>query len=568
MNKQDILNDLDKHSDEQLVAYVQQGVLSDDDLQPSASFPRKRYQALKEALATAQNRAQKAEQDAWAQAQKDNTIKAYEDFLRSYPQSQKAREARRSIERLQMDQEARGSWEYALSINTVEAYKDFLSSYPQSSWASEAHSRIDQLRQEEEDRVWRGVDGCGDPQRLRDFISAYPNSPRCSEAQAQIQAIAQVCLHGTALDQLISFLKDPSNQAFSIQRIKGDITNGKVDKDEFLRYIVKKEINLVPHQVLYELKQNGLYSDSDLLASGLAPDLICLLSETAKNFSKGEKLGEISPGCTEVYFWGIPSSGKTCALGALLKSAQEKGMQACACQGYGYMNELMNVFSPGEYSLLPGSTPTDAIYEMRFDLADAKKRKHPFAFVDLAGELFRDIHKHYAGSLDPDGAELLSQLEGILMTNRTKNRKIHFFVLEYNGHHRKIDGIYQDQYLGSAALWLKDNGVLAKDTDAIYILVTKSDLVDDQDNLQKELSQYIIEHYGGFYQAMRSLCEDNDINGKQLPVIPFSVGDVYLQNICKPSLKAADEVLGIIMDHSVNLGRNGWWGKLLKFFKA
>lgn len=568
MNKQDILNDLDNHSDEELVAYVQQGVLSHDDLQPSASFPRKRYQALKEALATAQNRAQKAEQDAWAQAQNDDTIEAYKDFLSSYPQSHLVSEARSRIERLQMDQEARGSWEYAQSDGSVKAYEDFLRSYPQSSWAVEARQRIAGIHQDREESDWYSVDGCGDPQRLRDFIRTYPNSPRCSEAQAQIQAIAQVWLHGTPLEQLISFLKDPSNQAFSIQRIKGDITNGKVDKDEFLSYIVDHDINLVPHQVLYELKQDGLYSDSDLLDSGLPQDLIRLLGDPAKNFSKGGDLRSISPGCTEVYFWGIPSSGKTCALGALLKSAQEKGMQEYDCQGYDYMSKLMNVFSPGKYSLLPGSTPTDAIYEMRFDLEDAKKRKHPFAFVDLAGELFRAIYQHHAGKLDPSLLPLLEQLEEILLTNRTENRKVHFFVLEYNGHHREIDGIYQDQYLKSAALWLKDNGVLAKDTDAIYILVTKSDLVDDQKNLESALKRYIREHYGGFYKAMLRLCEDNDINGKQLPVIPFSVGDVYLQNICKPSLKAADEVLGIIMEDSVNLGRNGWLGKLLNFFKA
>ena len=47
----------------------------------------------------------------------------------------------------------------------------------------------------------------------------------------------------------------------------------------------------------------------DALSKTVFPD-VAPLSQVSK-----------SP-CTEVYFWGIPSSGKSCALGAILSSAK------------------------------------------------------------------------------------------------------------------------------------------------------------------------------------------------------------------------------------------------------
>ena len=61
---------------------------------------------------------------------------------------------------------------------------------------------------------------------------------------------------------------------------------------------------------------------------------------------------------TEVYFWGIPSSGKSCAIGAIL-SALDKGMVTynykgknenvvmhaeLKCQGFGYIKALLGLF--------------------------------------------------------------------------------------------------------------------------------------------------------------------------------------------------------------------------------
>ena len=43
--------------------------------------------------------------------------------------------------------------------------------------------------------------------------------------------------------------------------------------------------------------------------------------DSAITFRTPEKLDRIHKQSTEIYFWGIPSSGKSCALGAILSVA-------------------------------------------------------------------------------------------------------------------------------------------------------------------------------------------------------------------------------------------------------
>ena len=67
--------------------------------------------------------------------------------------------------------------------------------------------------------------------------------------------------------------------------------------------------------------------------------------ESAQSFSTPEKLDKIHKQSTEIYFWGIPSSGKSCALGAILSVAASgkvaHSMDAdTESQGYGYMTKL------------------------------------------------------------------------------------------------------------------------------------------------------------------------------------------------------------------------------------
>ena len=287
---------------------------------------------------------------------------------------------------------------------------------------------------------------------------------------------------------------------------------------------------------------------------------------------------------TEIYFWGIPSSGKTCALGAILSVAQNGDIARSMtldteCQGYEYLNLLPQCFDLTKpVTILPEGTPPDCSYEMGFDLEDQDRKTHPITCVDFAGEMIRTIYRKHAGkSLSDTEQRALTDFTNLLggkdengkpIGNRTNNRKIHFFVVEYGAEQREYDGLPQKNLLASAVSYIDEIGVFKDNTDAIYLIVTKVDKIkasSDEDR-NKKLAKYVRTNYSTYFGNLEKVCAKYRINGGDVPVIPFSLGTVCLQDMCKIDAKYANEVVKIILErsHGYSTGKKGWFEKTFK----
>jgi hypothetical protein len=97
-----------------------------------------------------------------------------------------------------------------------------------------------------------------------------------------------------------------------------------------------------------------------------------------------------------------------------------------------------------------------------------------------------------------------------------------------------------------------------KTSDAIYVVLTKCDLLLDENgnNVSEERSKQIeysrkfldAQGYGSFIESLKSICRENSINGGRLTLEPFSLGKVYFQQICNFDGKYADRLLDILME--------------------
>ena len=171
-------------------------------------------------------------------------------------------------------------------------------------------------------------------------------------------------------------------------------------------------------------------------------------------------------------------------------------------------------------------------------------------------------------SLKSDVHEVLKTLNKILIDNRTSNRKIHFFVIEYGAEDRKYKGVPQGTYLQSAVAYINQTGIFKKDTDAVYILVTKVDKANAVGNeLREKLKSYISTKYFGFYNGLKRICEDNEINRGQVVIQPFTLGDVCFQYYCRFNAKAASDVVKAILTRSYGY-RPGKLKKLIDKLKS
>lgn len=458
-------------------------------------------------------------------------------------------------------------WAEAKKINTKEAYQNYLSSHPEGAYRNDARDCIYQLEASEQsvisDEAWDSVDKTS-IESIQSFIGAHPNSQYRTEAINLLKELIKESYMGIGIDALIKQIEaisvdklilDPETAIF--EKIAQYINNKKITPNDLINAIADDN-NLISSAVARKLWDKNIIADFS--PTGIEGDFIAhmMCNIEPKSFDMPKSIERITKTpCTEIYFWGIPSSGKTCALGAILSSANSGRVAVSMqkepdCQGYGYMTELANIFEKDRVCTLPAGTPTHAIYEMGFILEDKSGKEHHITCIDLAGELTKCMYKHDAGKqLTDQQQEVLNTLTSILIDNRTSNRKMHFFVLEYGAENREYEGLPQRDWLDAAVAYIQRTGIFQKDTDAIYLLITKADKAKAVGpELQNKLRDYITNNYQAFYNGLKKICKQNEINGGNVMIQPFTLGKVCFQNYCKFKDDTAAAVVEIIMNRS------------------
>lgn len=491
---------------------------------------------------------------------------------------------RKDVQRLLSNTEEE-DWQKAIEKNTIEQYMSFLKTYPDSVHADMARNNILKIEQEADNDfkqgIWDSIDK-SNIQDLRQFILNNPEDPHCNEARRLINSIQEEEFLGFDIDALIERLKaiqtdfnilDPEQAMFDV--VKEYLDKRRIKVNDILS-ILQRDNNFFTPSFLRKMISEGLLTYEDFVSIGIDKRFIRNLAkgEVATRFAIPRKLEKINKISTEIYFWGIPSSGKSCALGAILSVANSgKVAKSMAkdpdCQGYGYMNRLSHLFtSDGTVGVLPERTDVSATYEMAFDLEDETGAVHPITCVDLAGEVMLCMYKADAGeSLDEKQVEALDTVTRILIDNRTVNRKIHFFVLEYGGEDRKYEGLNQTVYLDAALRYIERTNIFKSETDAIYLMLTKVDKTGVKgQEMVNMLSDYVDEYYKGFFQGLEKICRESEINGGCVERIPFSLGSVCFQDYCLFNEAPAANVVKKILTRSKGF-KNGKLQKSLKIFK-
>jgi outer membrane protein assembly factor BamD (BamD/ComL family) len=128
----------------------------------------------------------------WQQAQQQNTVQAYQQYIQQYPQSDHVAAARQQIAHIQQQkemQQARADWQRAQQANTPQAYQQFLQQHPDSQFAANAKQQVQQMQAAQD---WMRVQQSNNPQALQAFIAQYPNSPQAAQARQELTRIQQV----------------------------------------------------------------------------------------------------------------------------------------------------------------------------------------------------------------------------------------------------------------------------------------------------------------------------------------------------------------------------------------
>lgn len=350
-----------------------------------------------------------------------------------------------------------------------------------------------------------------------------------------------------------------------------------------LKILLRDDHNLVDASVVHQLVKANVITKEELVNDCfLDPGFVEMLGTSLVDMAECDgNIHIVDGGNTEVYLWGIPSSGKTCALGALLcslrhdKDVTNRMVAIESSQGYGYMAQLEEVFPiSNAICKLPGRTPTKTNFAIGLELEDTKGYVHPITLIDMAGELFCYLHWVAVGKTGDydDHRKALGSFFRILVDNPTGNRKIHLFVVEYGREGKRYKDTLQDQYLTTGLTYLKNTGVLANHTDGIYVLVTKTDKIHENlapgETPEHHVVKFIEANYPNFIGLLRRYCREFEICGGNLPpVFPFDIGDVCFQNFCRLNTDTAKVVAReILIGESKGFTQNPMKRKLMEIF--
>ena len=420
---------------------------------------------------------------------------------------------------------------------------------------------------------WEAVDKTN-IESINMFLELNPYHPMAREARKLVNQLIREAEVPRGPEWLKRELAGSSkNPMVLVEIVIEAFENQRITPQE-LRALFAQDPNFLPREAVEILFEDGYLTGKDLEMAGIDRAFVGIIDKTNPDFIDSPVSTDfmqnpqmINQVCQEIYFWGMPSSGKTCALGAILSAAGTGHVAKTieknpGCRGYDYMRQLSQIFEPGKISVLPTGTSASFVSDMSFWLLDQEDRRHSVTMIDLAGEMLHAMYLVDQGlynQLTPDQQTGYSCMRNLLVDNRSRNSKIHFFVLEYGGHERREKGIRQVDMLDGALSHIKNLGIL-QNTDAVFILMTKADKAFDQPgDVNEVLQNYVKTHYQAFYNNLR--LNSKHINGGKVEMIPFSIGEVCFQDLCRFDDETANDVVRLFLERTVG-EKTGKVGKI------
>jgi ribosomal 50S subunit-associated protein YjgA (DUF615 family) len=144
---------------------------------------RRRFSVVSAALLTvAALAACSSARDDFDKASAQNTVAAYQDFLKHHPDTDLAVQARDKIQTLQDEQ----AWSSAQKSDTVEAFQQYLHDQPNGVHAADSRDRITALQRT---AAWKTALADGKQPAIEAFLQKYPQGPEADQARSELQQL-------------------------------------------------------------------------------------------------------------------------------------------------------------------------------------------------------------------------------------------------------------------------------------------------------------------------------------------------------------------------------------------
>lgn len=347
--------------------------------------------------------------------------------------------------------------------------------------------------------------------------------------QITIEEFTAAGLSQDKINQIVSSLttkEQTESNAAKRKELLDKVVRGRVSADE-----VKSSIN------------SGNFSFNDLLDAGINDRIVNSLKHYCNSnritmFRNINQLPPMEEGRTDVYFVGVPGSGKSTMLSGLLNLANRNGVlmpDIYNNDGSIYQTQLISDLNRG---VLPNATASGSYNYVALSLKDDDGAKHPFNIVEVPGENYVNMFNN------GDVGEFLNYISN-------SNKKILIFVIDslahdtgYNDSSSQLD---QNLVYVNILNMFKSNGILEQ-TDAIYLVANKFDAIKESRYATNNSSDdslaldFLQDEFKNLIENCKDAREESK-NKFKIKVLPFSIGNVSYTSIIDNFNKEYSEVV-------------------------
>jgi len=453
---------------------------------------------------------------------------------------------------------------------------------PSGHHLDEAKNLLSSIKKLEEQSVWENVDK-SDFDALRSYLEVSPQSPFGNDAESRMWYIAKSSMpllpvYKEVIERLMpnndSMLANHSvidthlNEANSCianyanwKSLRDSDSYGKIFKvkdflyspaarlfyDEVERFLqqlksdimyrFKSDLNNADLGLFCRLLDEGIFTESEFIQEGLVSET-SLKNLRDDNRNKLELIDQTksvtsSPGeHTDVFLFGIPSTGKTCVVMGL--TAQPNLFSYNSQIAGGKYGDALNRYL--DYGALPQSTSGNFVTLLSGEIPDDLKSnvKHPVNIIDMAGEAFAETIAD-----NPDEKVSFEDM-GIGATELLKNGndKVFFLIIDPTSDFVQIGTKYvrqKDAIKGMISLFqLPENKCIMEKVKAIHIILTKADTIGEPKGANAK--KLVTERYADTLTVLKEICKEGNFainaGSDYLPKLyTFSLGKFYLGGV-------------------------------------
>ena len=413
--------------------------------------------------------------------------------------------------------------------------QNYITLFPEGNHISEAQNILNSIAQ------WDRIKNSGDIFMVSDYINDNPSSPFKSNAD-----ILLMTLKRSEIEQM-----QQRPDSYEVSHLL-KLLSKNIFTDRELIYQ-----NVLTQNVLDRLRQGNLNN-------GL-PSIVQAISQCEL---------ECKPGYTDVYFFGIPSTGKTCILMGLSSS---KSLHINLAHGGGdYAAALQQYTSSG---VTVATTPGNFVVTLEANIYSqtSKDVSHNVNLIEMSGEEFA---LQIAGN--PDHIFTFEDMgSGTTELLRNDNRKVFFLIIDptasvvrrthqvtdANGNVRLETYPVNQQTVISKMVDLfshSDNCNIMKKVDSIHIIITKADLLGDELEREEKALDIFRTKYQGIITPLIRLCEEYNINTQtdhRPKLYTFSLGKFYVGGLYEYDCTDSDRLVTAITNSTIGTKEKTFWVK-------